>query len=276
MEISKGADASKVFVASERNGVNGYHRHAVELRHQPVGWYIRCKYVADRVLAGILLVLSLPILAVAALLIKLTSCGPIIYRQKRLGKAGAPFTIYKLRTMYHNCEVISGPCWATKNDPRITPVGRILRRLHIDELPQLWNVLRGEMSLVGPRPERPEFIERLQDYFPDYRHRLSVRPGMTGLAQVQLPPDSDLDSVRLKLAHDFYYVERLGPWLDIRILLATGLYLLCLPTAWWRRWLRLPGGPEVVRRYEPKMVPSSRPLPWTNGVHATAYRRVPG
>ena len=140
--------------------------------------------------------MAAPFIFVAALLVKLTSRGPAFYSQVRLGLDGRPFYIRKLRTMYHNCERLSGPCWSTANDCRITPVGRFLRRSHIDELPQLWNVLCGEMSLVGPRPERPELIPTLARSIPGYRHRLEVRPGVTGLAQIQLPPDTDLDSVR--------------------------------------------------------------------------------
>src|SRR5207249_2052434 len=119
----------------------------------------------------------------------------------------------------------SGPRWSTAGDPRVTPLGRILRKTHIDELPQLWNVLRGDMSLVGPRPERPEFIPQLQQAIPHYRDRLLVRPGLTGLAQVQLPPDTDLGSVRIKLAYDLYYVRRRGPWLDCRILFGTAFHV---------------------------------------------------
>src|SRR5207248_4660391 len=141
----------------------------------------------------------------AMLLVKLTSPGPMLYTQTRLGRRGRPFTIYKIRTMLHDCESLTGPQWSTPGDTRITRVGRWLRRTHIDELPQLWNVLRGDMSLVGPRPERPEFIPELENAIPFYRDRLLVRPGITGLAQVQLPPDTDMDSVRRQLAHDIYY-----------------------------------------------------------------------
>ena len=164
-----------------------------------------------------------------ALLVKLTSSGPAFYWQTRTGKNGRLFTIYKLRTMYHNCESASGPRWSTPGDARITPLGHILRRTHIDELPQLWNVVRGDMALVGPRPERPEFIPGLAQALPHYPDRLLVRPGMTGLAQVQLPPDTDLDSVRRKLAYDLYYVRHVSVWLDSRVLAGTLFYLLRLP-----------------------------------------------
>ena len=112
--------------------------------------------------------------------------GPVIYSQTRLGQCGRPFTIYKIRTMLPNCEATTGPRWSTADGPRITPVGQFLRRAHLDELPQLWNILRGEMSLVGPRPERPEFVTQLEQAIPCYRERLAVRPGVTGMAQIQL------------------------------------------------------------------------------------------
>src|SRR5439155_12868491 len=116
------------------------------------------------------------------LLVKLTSRGPALYTQTRLGRNGRPFTIYKLRTMQHRCESLTGARWSTPGDPRITPVGRFLRKTHLDELPQLWNVLRGDMALVGPRPERPEFVPQLEQAVPHYRDRLLVRPGVSGLA----------------------------------------------------------------------------------------------
>jgi lipopolysaccharide/colanic/teichoic acid biosynthesis glycosyltransferase len=142
--------------------------------------------------------------------------------------------------MYHECEAASGVRWATANDTRVTPIGRVLRKLHIDELPQLLNVLRGDMSLVGPRPERPEFVRPLAEAIPDYLARLRVRPGLTGLAQVQLPPDSSIDSVRQKLVLDLCYVNNRGLWLDLRLLLATSLYVSGLSFEAVRRLMRLP------------------------------------
>jgi lipopolysaccharide/colanic/teichoic acid biosynthesis glycosyltransferase len=212
-------------------------------------WYTAAKAVIDFVLALLLLILTLPLIVLAALAVKLTSRGPAFYSQTRLGQGGRPYRIYKVRTMTHNCESKTGARWATPDDPRITRVGRLLRRTHIDELPQLWNVLRGEMSLVGPRPERPEFVPRLEQAVPRYRERLRVRPGLTGLAQVQLPPDSDLDSVRRKLAHDLHYVEHAGPWLDLRILASTVFHVLGLPAGVGRVLLVLPGGKPVEQAY---------------------------
>jgi lipopolysaccharide/colanic/teichoic acid biosynthesis glycosyltransferase len=185
--------------------------------------------MADLACAGAAFIASLPVLAVAALLVRLTSPGPALYSQRRLGRGGRPFTIYKLRSMRHDCEKDSGVKWSTPGDVRVTRVGRWLRRTHVDELPQLWNVLRGDMSLIGPRPERPELTPALERALPGYRDRLMVKPGLTGLAQIQLPPDTDLGSVRRKLILDRYYVRRRGAWLDLRVAVATAFYLLGLP-----------------------------------------------
>jgi lipopolysaccharide/colanic/teichoic acid biosynthesis glycosyltransferase len=187
------------------------------------------KAAFDSCLAVLLLVVAAPLVLVCAVLVRLTSRGPAFYSQLRLGVGGRPYWIFKLRTMYHRCEEKSGPRWSQKGDPRVTPVGRFLRRTHLDELPQLWNILRGEMSLVGPRPERPEFAPKLADAVPLYGRRLLVRPGVTGLAQVQLPADSDLEGVRIKVAYDLYYIRNGGLWLDLRILLATALKVFGAP-----------------------------------------------
>jgi lipopolysaccharide/colanic/teichoic acid biosynthesis glycosyltransferase len=192
-------------------------------------WYDACKRAVDLAVAVPLLILTGPLVLLAAVLVKLTSRGPVLYTQTRLGLRGRPFTIYKIRTMHHDCERLTGARWACPGDPRIMPVGRFLRRTHLDELPQLWNVLRGDMSLVGPRPERPEFVPQLERAIPYYGDRLLVRPGVTGLAQVQLPPDTDLSSVRLKLAYDLYYVFRPSLWLDVRLLAGTALKVVGVP-----------------------------------------------
>jgi lipopolysaccharide/colanic/teichoic acid biosynthesis glycosyltransferase len=192
----------------------------------------RPKRVADVALSLGLAAATAPVLAAALLAVKLTSAGPAIYTQTRLGRGRRPFRIYKVRTMYHDCERRSGPKWSTGDgDPRVTPVGRFLRRTHLDELPQLWNVLRGEMSLVGPRPERPEFVAQLERALPGYADRMSVAPGVTGLAQVNLPADTDFESVRRKLAYDLDYIDRRGAWLDLRIIACTGLSLVGVPFA---------------------------------------------
>ena len=203
-------------------------------------WYLPVKHIADFALALILAVIALPLLALAAVVVKLTSRGPAFYTQVRVGRGGRLFPIYKIRTMIHNCESLTGPRWSMPGDPRVTPVGWFLRTTHLDELPQLLNVLRGEMSLIGPRPERPEFMPELEREVPGYRQRLTVRPGVTGLAQVQLPPDTDLDSVRRKLAHDLYYVENVGPWLDLRLLICTAFYAVGVPFRVLSRVFRVP------------------------------------
>jgi lipopolysaccharide/colanic/teichoic acid biosynthesis glycosyltransferase len=128
--------------------------------------------------------------------------------------------------MAHNCENATGPVWATKDDVRITPLGRILRDTHLDELPQIWNVLCGHMALIGPRPERPEIVARIGREVPDYYDRVQVRPGVTGLAQMRLPADTDLASVRLKLSHDLYYIHNLSPMMDLRIAVCTVFYFV--------------------------------------------------
>jgi lipopolysaccharide/colanic/teichoic acid biosynthesis glycosyltransferase len=210
-------------------------------------WYPGVKVAADFLLAALFTAPALPILAVAALLVRLTSRGPAFYSQTRLGLNGRPFTIWKLRSMIDNCESLTGARWSLPGDPRITPVGWVLRKTHIDEIPQLWNVLRGEMSLVGPRPERPEFVPELERALPAYRQRLNVRPGVTGLAQVQLPPDTDVESVRRKLAHDLYYVRHISPWLDAKLMACTAVYALGVPFRYLSRLLGVPASADIER-----------------------------
>jgi lipopolysaccharide/colanic/teichoic acid biosynthesis glycosyltransferase len=157
-----------------------------------------------------------------------------------LGSCGRIITIYKIRTMYEDCERNFGPMWSGPGDPRVTPIGRILRATHLDELPQLFNVVRGEMSLIGPRPERPEIVAQLERCFPAYRDRLLVRPGLSGLAQIIQGPDTSLHGVQTKLRYDIYYLDNHGFWLDLRIGLATLLYLLWVPGPIIARVFRFP------------------------------------
>jgi lipopolysaccharide/colanic/teichoic acid biosynthesis glycosyltransferase len=203
--------------------------------------YLWLKGAVDRAAALVLFLICLPVMAVAALLVRLTSPGPALYSQVRVGRAYRTFWIYKLRTMYHNCEASMGARWCSQGDKRVTSLGRWLRRLHIDELPQLWNVVRGDMSLVGPRPERPEFVSPLEKMIPGYSRRLAVKPGVTGLAQIQRPADTDIDSVRKKLVLDLCYIDRLGASLDLRIMIGTTLYLAGVSYSGVRRIMRLPG-----------------------------------
>jgi lipopolysaccharide/colanic/teichoic acid biosynthesis glycosyltransferase len=188
--------------------------------------YSSCKMTAEWLLSLLALAFLTPFLAAAALVVKISSGGPAFYCQVRLGRNGRPYRVYKIRTMVHQAEAKTGAVWAAQDDPRVTPIGRFLRDTHLDELPQLLNILRGEMSLIGPRPERPEIASQLESLLPNYRKRLYVRPGLTGLAQLRLPPDSDVHGVRRKLSYDLYYVRRVGPLLDARIAASTGFYLL--------------------------------------------------
>ncbi|MCE9552261.1 MAG: sugar transferase [Planctomycetes bacterium] len=180
----------------------------------------------NRIAAVLLLIPALPAIGILILLTKLTSPGPGIYRQHRVGHRGKTFTLYKIRTMRQDAEAGTGPVWSSgKGDPRVTRLGTIMRALHLDELPQLFNVLSGSMNLIGPRPERPEFTQYLARAIPGYLDRLAIKPGITGLAQIQLPPDTDLDSVRLKLATDLQYLDGVNLWMDLRILACTALRL---------------------------------------------------
>jgi lipopolysaccharide/colanic/teichoic acid biosynthesis glycosyltransferase len=219
------------------------------------------KVTFDFCVSAILMVLTAPLVLVALVLVKLTSSGPVLYTQVRLGRRGRPFVIYKIRTMYHECESLTGARWCTPGDSRITPVGHWLRKTHIDELPQLWNVLRGDMSLVGPRPERPEFLPMLEQAIPHYRSRLLVRPGVTGLAQVQLPPDTDLDSVRSKVAYDLEYVRALDWWLDLRICWATFFKMIGMSFTTIRAVFAFPEPKLVQSRYLELTKKPARPIP---------------
>jgi lipopolysaccharide/colanic/teichoic acid biosynthesis glycosyltransferase len=172
------------------------------------------------------MIVAVPIIAVLAILVKRASPGPAFYSQKRMGQGGRPFQIWKLRTMLHNCEAITGPVWSGKNDNRVTHIGRILRDTHLDELPQLWNVLRGQMSLVGPRPERSEIARRIEIGLPEFGLRLLVKPGLTGLAQLRVPPDVDIANIPHKLAQDLYYLRHQSLLLDLRILISTAFHFI--------------------------------------------------
>ena len=167
-----------------------------------------------------ILVLS-PFFVFIGAIIKLSSKGPIIYSQERLGFKGKPYQIYKFRSMVVNAEEKSGPVWTSDDDPRITSIGKILRKYRIDELPQLINVVLGQMSLIGPRPERPYFTKKLKEKFPLYERRFRVRPGITGWSQIKHPSDLKEEDVRQKLRYDFYYIENLSLNLDLKILIST-------------------------------------------------------
>ena len=188
--------------------------------------YFRWKGYFERPLALLLFVAFLPVMVIVGLIVKLTSRGPAIFAQVRAGRYGESFTMYKFRSMRVDAEARTGAVWCGKEDPRVTKVGRWLRKLHLDELPQLWNVIRGEMSFVGPRPERPEIITVLVDEVPGYLNRLAVKPGITGLAQINLPPDQTIDDVCRKQQLDIEYIQTANWWLDVRAMLATALRML--------------------------------------------------
>jgi lipopolysaccharide/colanic/teichoic acid biosynthesis glycosyltransferase len=188
-----------------------------------VRWF---KSACEWLLVLVLLPLALPLMALLALLIACTAGGPVLYWQPRVGRGGRLFNMPKLTTMRPAAEAQTGPVWATPHDPRVTPVGRLLRRTHLDELPQLLLVLTGAMSLIGPRPERPEFVQEFRRHLPDYEQRHAVRPGITGWAQVNLPYDRTLEDVSRKLQYDLHYLHHQRPLLDLTILARTFVVML--------------------------------------------------
>lgn len=176
--------------------------------------------------ATIATLIAAPVMLSVAILVKLTSNGPALFRQQRVGKNDRLFTLYKFRSMVEDAEANSGAVWAQRNDPRVTPVGRWLRRLRLDELPQLFNVLKGDMSMVGPRPERPEFVLNLEKRFPYYRHRHCIKPGITGWAQINHKYGDSMDDASIKLEYDLYYIKNLAPALDAVIMFRTAKVML--------------------------------------------------
>jgi len=189
-------------------------------------FYDSFKRVSDLVGAMALLLAVSPIMVVTALVVKLSSPGPVVFKQRRLTKGGKEFTLLKFRTMIEHAERGTGAVWAIDADPRITKLGRFLRKTRIDELPQLFNVLSGDMSLIGPRPERPEIAAKLAQELPSFDRRLEVRAGITGLAQVGTGYAACLKSYRKKLALDLIYIQNRCFLLDLRIALKTVLVVL--------------------------------------------------
>jgi lipopolysaccharide/colanic/teichoic acid biosynthesis glycosyltransferase len=194
-----------------------------------IGWVVsvarrrfqQFKRAFDIIASSAGLVLITPIVACVALLIKIVSPGPVFFKQERVGYKGKLFDIYKMRTMKVDAEKDTGPVWAKENDSRLIKFGKLVRRLHIDELPQLLNVLRGDMSIVGPRPERPVFVERLNGEISDYKKRINVKPGITGLAQVWHKYDETISDVRKKVKYDLLYIREMCFMVDLRILFRT-------------------------------------------------------
>jgi len=184
-------------------------------------WEQFLKRAIDVTVSILVLLIGSPLFLAVAAAQKFSSKGPVFYRQQRVGKDMKIFNILKFRTMYVDAEKKGGPQWARKDDPRVTPLGRFLRKTHIDELPQVVNVLQGDMSLVGPRPERPFFVERIIREIPLYRRRLNVRPGVTGWAQVKHTYDQSIEDVRAKLSYDLFYIENMSIRMDLKILIST-------------------------------------------------------
>ncbi|WBH17193.1 TIGR03013 family XrtA/PEP-CTERM system glycosyltransferase [Sphingomonas radiodurans] len=179
------------------------------------------KRAFDIAASALLLALSLPVIIVTAIAIKLESRGPAFYRQRRVGLYNEPFDILKLRSMRQDAEVAGQAVWAQERDPRITRIGRFIRMVRIDELPQCWSVLKGEMSFIGPRPERPQFVTELEEHLPFYAERHMVKPGITGWAQINYPYGASIEDARHKLEYDLYYAKNYSPFLDLLILLQT-------------------------------------------------------
>jgi exopolysaccharide biosynthesis polyprenyl glycosylphosphotransferase len=182
-------------------------------------------------IAAILTILFSPVMLLVAIAVKLSSPGPIFYGQKRVGLNDRIFKVYKFRSMYADAEARTGAVWAQKDDPRVTPVGRVIRRLRFDELPQLINVLKGDMSIVGPRPERPEFVKTLTEQIPYYRQRHCVKPGITGWAQINYKYGDKLEDTVIKLEYDLYYIKNLALTLDTFIMFHTLKVMLFSETA---------------------------------------------
>jgi lipopolysaccharide/colanic/teichoic acid biosynthesis glycosyltransferase len=244
-------------------GILGVSGSLVETRSQ-LSVYDTIKRLLDLTLALVLTLLAAPVVFLCMIAVRLGSAGTPLYRQRRLGLHGRVFTIYKIRTMYADSERWCGPVWSTPGDSRITPIGRFLRWCHVDELPQLVNVIRGEMSLIGPRPERPEIVAQLEAALPGYRERLSIRPGLSGLAQVLQEPDVNLRHVRRKVSYDLYYITHMSLWLDLKIVLATMLHVAHVPAQSIAFFLQLPDA-RVSR--DPELSQAAESLPASPFVH---------
>ncbi|TWU60727.1 putative undecaprenyl-phosphate N-acetylgalactosaminyl 1-phosphate transferase [Rubripirellula tenax] len=217
------ADEDSVSPSDERGNLKSDDDH-VDDHVQPAD-YFRVKTLVDRFITVGLMLVAVPLMSIVAVAVLLLDGRPIFYRQVRVGKDGNLFKIWKFRTMRHNAEEFSGAVWSSADDPRVTALGRWLRRTHIDELPQFLNVLAGNMNLVGPRPERPEFVERLSQEVPGYHHRIQVHPGITGLAQLRLGYDESLAGVPKKLDYDLEYIRRTNFVGDLSLISKTLTYI---------------------------------------------------
>jgi exopolysaccharide biosynthesis polyprenyl glycosylphosphotransferase len=189
-------------------------------------WERTAKRIIDVVVSFFILIFTSPVLLAVAAAIKIDSKGPVFFSQERCGLDGEEFKMIKFRSMYQDAEKKTGPVWSQKDDPRITKVGRFIRKVRLDEIPQMINVLKGEMSLVGPRPERPYFVEKLSKEIPYYKRRLKVRPGITGWAQVKHKYDETIEDVKTKLKYDLFYIENISLRTDMKILFRTVFVVL--------------------------------------------------
>jgi exopolysaccharide biosynthesis polyprenyl glycosylphosphotransferase len=236
-----GWPAANTLLASKLNGIRVFddtrfyehHLGRLDLETIDASWLLAAdgfeqtrtgevaKRALDLIVSCSLLTFAVPVMLVTAAFVKLESPGPVFYRQQRSGLRGTPFTVLKFRSMTVDAEAAGKPCWAEREDPRITRVGSIIRPMRIDELPQLINVLRGDMSMIGPRPERPHFVEQLSRVIPLYTERSFVKPGLTGWAQVNFPYGASVEDAREKLAYDLFYVKNRNLLLDLLILLST-------------------------------------------------------
>lgn len=220
IEICKQAGVSFTVVAAYDTAYNNVIRNIITevIEHNEFG----VRRIIDFTGALFLMILLFPLFLLVSFLIKAESRGPIFYTQTRCGKNGRHFSVFKFRSMVQDAEKLSGPVWAQKHDPRITRVGRFMRKTRIDELPQLMNILDGEMSFVGPRPERPFFVENFKKQIPFYINRMKVKPGVTGLAQVTVGYDETLEDVKEKVTRDIEYIENANSWkMNFKILFQT-------------------------------------------------------
>jgi len=190
-------------------------------------WEQRTKRIFDVAISASILLFFSPLWLIVAIAIRIDSKGSILYKQERVGKDGKDFMIYKFRSMIQNAEEKSGPQWAQKSDPRVTRIGKWIRKLRIDEIPQLFNILKGEMSLIGPRPERRHFVEKFKQEIPFYTRRLRVKPGITGWAQIKSGYDASFDNVKTKLQYDLFYLENMSLRMDLKVIINT-IYVMLM------------------------------------------------
>ncbi len=206
------------------NQIYGFPLIDVQPHYMPA-WEQSVKRMMDVLISAAILVLVAPLWFLVAVAIKIDSKGPVFYKQVRVGKDCKEFGVYKFRSMVQDAESTSGPQWAQKQDPRVTRVGKMIRKLRIDEVPQFWNVLKGEMSLIGPRPERPFFVNQFKRDIPFYARRLKVKPGITGWAQIKGDYDTSIENVKIKLQYDLFYLENMSLRMDLKVILNT-IYIM--------------------------------------------------